>query len=110
MSDMTGDDALPFAAQVANIVQGYVDDKVEGLRREVAMALAANRSDFADINQRLDHLHATIGGVRDGVHERLEQVEGAANLPEHVYRQFIQAEAVRLRIVKPKRTTPESNG
>lgn len=104
-----------LATEVASVVRGYIDDKLNELRYEIQESESVNRLTLRQVvdtsnqlNQRVNLLHSTIGGIRDGVAERLEEIEGQLNLPEHVYKNFIKSEAERLRIVKP-RVTPDTS-
>ena len=83
--------------QIVAIVTGYVDQRLR------------DHGEYYD--ERLDQLarelrgvQATVGGLRDAIVDMDTRVKEAANLPEHLYRNFIKSEAERLRIVKPVRT------
>jgi hypothetical protein len=118
-----------LAVEVAMLVQGYIDDKINELRFELEQhvplinreevpwwytnlyrdmsALSKSISDVGtrvgDIGTRIGALHATTGGLRDAVAE----LQSAESMPETVYRNFIKSEAERLRLMKP-RVTPDS--
>ena len=82
--------------QIVSIVTGYVDERL--------------RVHGDHYDERLDQLarevrelQARQGGMWDAMIDMDTRMKEAANLPEHVYRNFIKAEAERLRLVKPVR-------
>lgn len=96
-----------LAMEVASLVQGYVDDKMDMLRFELQEHLTGINDHLATHEEGIRGLRLAMGGVRDGLYARLEEIEGQLNLPEHVYKNFIKSEAERLRIVKPVRKVEE---
>lgn len=87
---------------VAQLVAGFVDDKITEFRHEVSDKLeeviAGIGGHLGAHQSNISALQATVGGLRDAVADL--QVAAGESMPEHVYKQFIRAEAERLRIVK----------
>lgn len=83
---------------IAQLVSGYVDDKINEFRHEVAESLEGIIGTISAHQSYISALQANAGGMRDAIAEL--QVSAGESMPEHVYKNFIRAEAERLRIVK----------
>ena len=83
---------------IAQLVAGYVDDRLAEFRHEVAEVLGEHAHAISGLDKHTSTIQATMGGLRDAVAD-LQQAAGES-MPEHVYKNFIRSEAERLRIVK----------
>lgn len=106
MSDTGQTDVPDQHRAIAQLVSGYVDDKLAEFRAEIGESLDGIVSHLGVHQSVIASTQATLGGLRDAVSEL--QATKNESMPEHVYKQFIRAEAERLRIVKPVRERRES--
>lgn len=90
---------------IAQLVSGYVDDKLAEFEQRMVDAMGSIIDTVADDRTTLTRLHGNISGLMSAVAEL--QANAGESMPEHVYKQFIRAEAERLRIVKPVRERRE---
>lgn len=88
----------PQYRAIAELVGAYVDDKLGEFEQRMVDAMGSIIDTVADDRMTLTRLHGNISGLMSAVAE-LQQNAGES-MPEHVYKQFIRAEAERLRIVK----------
>ena len=83
---------------IAQLVSAYVDDKLAEFEQRMVDAMGSIIDTVADDRGTLARLHGNVSGLRDAVAEL--QSNATESMPEHVYKNFIRAEAERLRIVK----------
>lgn len=92
-------DVPPNYRAIAELVAGFVDDKLAEFRAEMIEAIPPMCADVLRPHvQTINHLHGNVSGLIVAVAELQENA--AESMPEHVYKQFIRSEAERLRIVK----------
>lgn len=95
MSDVDDDGAEEFTRRVAFLLQGYMDDKIAEERHYNAETYVTIEY-IREVVDAINDLILRFGGFRDEAETRLQDVESKQSMPEHVYRQFIAAEARRL--------------